>query len=70
MSTQNEERDAALAIVYRELVTTDLALSSAQNTLAALGWTTAGNDLGDALATVRDLLHDLGAYAGSTGGES
>lgn len=70
MTTENTNRDAALAVVYRDLIATDLALSSAQSTLLALGWSTAGNDLGDALATVRDLLHDLSAYAGSTGAES
>lgn len=70
MDTGKTDRDAVLTVVYRELISTDLALSSAQTALLALGWTTAGNELGDALATVRDLLHDLGAYAGSTGGES
>lgn len=63
------QRDEALRITYRDLAAAELALGQAQTTLLGLGWTTAGNELGDALATVRDLLHDLAAAAGSNGAE-
>jgi hypothetical protein len=69
MNTTSTDRDAQLGVVYRELATAELELTSAQGVLADLGWTTAAGDLADARATVRDLLHDLAVYAGSTGAE-
>lgn len=67
MTHSTPNRDDELGVAYRDLVQASLHVDQAREALDKLGWTSAARDLGDDLATIRDLIHDLESYWTETG---